>query len=215
MAKPDLRSGSQLIRPMFPLGMVLFPGQVLPLHVFEPRYRQLVHDCLEGDREFGVVLIERGSEVGGGEVRTDVGTLARILEAEELPDGRWVLASVGVERLEVARWLPDDPYPKAEADPSPDLPADGEPTEAYAAATALLRRALGLRAELGEATVPSTVELTDDPGIGSFHVAALAPIGPLDQQRLLAAPGPDARLAQAIELLTDEVAVLTQRLEMG
>ena len=87
--------------------------------------------------------------------------------------------------------------------------------DAYEHATALLRRALGLQAELGEATVPSTVPLAEDPASGSFHVAALAPIGPLDQQRLLAAPGPDARLAGAIELLADEVAVLTQRLEMG
>ena len=75
---------------MFPLGCVLFPSVVLPLHVFEPRYRTLVQTCLDDDREFGVVLIERGSEVGGDDVRTDVGTVARIVEAEQLPDGRWV-----------------------------------------------------------------------------------------------------------------------------
>jgi Lon protease-like protein len=200
---------------MFPLGMVLFPGQILPLHVFEPRYRQLVQDCLAGDREFGVVLIERGSEVGGADVRTHVGTRARILEAEELPDGRWVLATVGVERIDVAQWLPDDPYPQAEASAWPDLPPAEELAAPYAEATTLLRRALGLRAELGEATVPSTVELTGDAGIGSFHISALAPIGPLDQQRLLVAAGPEDRLALAIELLADEVAVLTRRLEMG
>jgi len=139
---------------MFPLGMVLFPGQILPLHVFEPRYRAMVQDCLAGDQHFGVVLIERGSEVGGQDVRTDVGTRARILESEELPDGRWVLATVGVP-------------------------------------------------------------IAEDPASGSFHIAALAPIGPLDQQRLLAAPGPLGRLELATELLTDEVHVLTQRLAMG
>ena len=73
---------------MFPLGTVLFPGAVLPLHVFEPRYRALVRDCLAGDREFGVVLIERGSEVGGGDVRVEVGTVARIVQVAEPPDGR-------------------------------------------------------------------------------------------------------------------------------
>jgi ATP-dependent Lon protease len=200
---------------MFPLGMVLFPGQILPLHVFEPRYRAMVQDCLAGDGQFGVVLIERGSEVGGQDVRTDVGTMARILETQELPDGRWVLASVGVERIEVERWLPDDPYPMAEAQPWPDDPPDGDLSDAYEHATALLRRALGLQAELGEATVPSTVPLAEDPASGSFHVAALAPIGPLDQQRLLAAAGPARRLEMAVELLTDEVDVLTQRLAMG
>lgn len=67
--------------PMFPLGTVLLPGAYLPLHVFEPRYRRLVQACLEGSPEFGVVLIERGSEVGGGERRFDVGCVARILSA--------------------------------------------------------------------------------------------------------------------------------------
>ena len=75
--------------PMFPLGSVLVPGAVLPLHVFEPRYRALVRSCLDsGEPEFGVVLIERGSEVGGGDVRFDVGTLARIVQAGRFDDGR-------------------------------------------------------------------------------------------------------------------------------
>ena len=69
--------------PMFPLGTVLFPYAVLPLHVFEPRYRVMTRRCLDGDREFGVVLIERGSEVGGGDVRFGVGTIARIVQVAE------------------------------------------------------------------------------------------------------------------------------------
>ncbi|HEV7759443.1 MAG TPA: LON peptidase substrate-binding domain-containing protein, partial [Acidimicrobiales bacterium] len=102
------------VTPMFPLGTVLVPGMLLPLHVFEPRYRQMLDDCLAGDRTFGVVLIERGSEVGGGDVRTGVGTLARILQAEQAADGRWALMAVGARRIRIDRWLPDDPYPRAE-----------------------------------------------------------------------------------------------------
>jgi Lon protease-like protein len=162
-----------------------------------------------------VVLIERGSEVGGDDVRTDIGTMARILEAQELPDGRWVLATVGVGRIDVEEWLPDEPYPRAVTSPWPDRPPETDLTAPYAEASALLRRALALQAELGESTVPSTVPLPDDAETGSFHVAALGPFGPLDQQRLLAAPGPDRRLELATELLTDEVEVLTQRLAMG
>ena len=86
--------------PMVPLGTVLVPTAGLPLHVFEPRYRALVNDCLAGDREFGVVLIERGSEVGGNDVRTSVGTVARIVEAAELPAGRWAIGAVGVRRVD-------------------------------------------------------------------------------------------------------------------
>src|SRR5688500_15370184 len=77
--------------PMFPLGMALLPGAVLPLHVFEPRYRQMVHDMLADEvdaPEFGVVMIERGREVGGGDTRTRVGTVARLVDIRALPDGR-------------------------------------------------------------------------------------------------------------------------------
>src|SRR5207245_2365688 len=77
--------------PMFPLGTVLLPHAHLPLHIFEPRYRALVKDVLAGDGEFGVVLIERGQEVGGGDVRFDIGTVARIVQSAELPRGRWLL----------------------------------------------------------------------------------------------------------------------------
>ena len=80
---------------MFPLGSVLFPGALLPLHVFEPRYRQLVKDCLAGEPEFGVVLIDRGHEVGGGDVRREVGAVARDPGGERAPDGRYCLRRRG------------------------------------------------------------------------------------------------------------------------
>src|SRR5438552_13967117 len=105
---------------MFPLGTVLFPFAPLPLHVFEPRHRALTRACLDGDREFGVVLIERGSEVGGNDVRTSVGTVATIVEAAELDDGCWVLGTVGGRRIRVRAWLPDEPYPRADVEDWPD-----------------------------------------------------------------------------------------------
>ena len=111
--------------PMFPLGMVLVPSGVLPLRVFEPRYRHMLEDLLPGNREFGVVLIERGSEVGGGEVRSGIGTMARILEARESGDGHWAVVAMGLQRIMVERWLPDDPYPLAEVRPFPDRPGPG------------------------------------------------------------------------------------------
>ena len=198
--------------PMFPLGTVLVPSAGLPLHVFEPRYRTMVHDCLAGAREFGVVLIERGSEVGGEDVRTDVGTVAHILEAVELPDGRWAIAAVGVRRLRVQRWLPDDPYPIAEVEDWPDeVPAPDFP-EHLAACTGLLRRALGLAAEAGDATTPATIELADDPVLASYQALAVAPLGSFDKQRLLAAESPDARVAQLSDLLRDAIEVLELRL---
>jgi len=193
--------------PMFPLGTVLFPHAYLPLHVFEPRYRAMTRDCLAGGREFGVVLIERGSEVGGGDVRTDVGTVARIVEAAELPDGRWVLGTVGTQRLRVAGWLPDDPYPQAEVEL---LEEDRHPSADEA--ERLLRRVLALHAELGDEAAPATLTLDPDPDVAAYQACALAPVGPADAHRLLAAPSADARVALLTQLLTEEAEVLQLRL---
>jgi Lon protease-like protein len=213
---------------MFPLGTVLFPTLVLPLQVFEPRYRQLLADCLdpdEGEGEFGVVLIERGSEVGGGDVRTSVGTMAQIMEARRLADGRYAVAAVGTRRVRIERWLADDPYPRAELHDWPDADAATESGDALDVSAvdralldgvvATLRRVLGQRAELGEPAAPATVELADDPVVASYQVAALAPFGPADHQRLLEVPGAADRLARLDELLTEEAAFLDQRLAGG
>ena len=100
--------------PMFPLNLVLFPGQILPLHIFEDRYRLMVKEIIDKDREFGVVLIERGSEVGGGDTRKNIGTLAQIIDYEKSNDGRWFLLTQGTKRIEATRWIEDLPYPRAE-----------------------------------------------------------------------------------------------------
>lgn len=202
--------------PMFPLGSVLLPSVALPLHVFEPRYKELVRRCLEADPpEFGVVLIERGSEVGGRDVRTNVGTAARILEVAELPDGRYLLGTVGTHRIRVRQWLDDDPFPRAEIEewPDPDPLVDLEPV--YQERVRLLRKALALKSELGEPSVAATVEVSEDAALGSYQLAALAPLGPHDQQRLLAADGTQTRLDLLGRLLDDEVVYLSGRLGSG
>jgi Lon protease-like protein len=207
---------------MFPLGTVLVPGMVLPLHVFEPRYRRMVDDCRAGDGTFGVVLIERGSEVGGGDVRTDVGTLARILRADELPDGRWILGALGIHRIRVEQWLPDEPYPRAEivewAD-EPGKPAGEPPDEGLSDdrvdVTMLLRRAAALSREMGEPAPPLDLELADDPVVASYQATVVAPVGPADRQALLAAPSVPARWALLHQLLVDQIDLLQARLAGG
>lgn len=198
---------------MFPLGSVLFPSAYLPLHVFEERYRRLVRDCLAGSREFGVVLIERGSEVGGGDVRTEVGTVARIVEVTEFDDGRFALVALGVRRIVVDAWLPDDPYPQAEVHDWDD-PSDLGAQEAEAAIAMLvpLRRALAYKAELGEATMPATVEFSEDPLLVSFQAAAVGPMGPLDQLSVLRTERCLDRLVLLRRLFAEEADVLAARL---
>lgn len=201
---------------MFPLGMVLVPGVFLPLHVFEERYRELVHDVLDGDREFGVVLIERGSEVGGGDTRSSIGTIARIVQAEELPDGRWAVGAVGDRRIRVVEWLSDEPYPRAIVDDWPDESAvDADLRSCYETVVAALRTALGLAGELGRDVAPVDSPLPDDPTRGSFALVALAPLGPLDQQRLLCSPGPAHRLELLQSTLTEQITALRAELQMG
>jgi len=203
--------------PMFPLGSVLLPGAVLPLHVFEPRYRQLVIDCLaddSGDPEFGVALIERGWEVGGGDERSDVGTVARMVRVEALDGGRYAIVAVGTRRIRVNAWLPDDPYPIADVDdwPDDDVSQPGL-DERVDSMTSRLRQVLSLAAQLGEA--PADIDLgmiSEDPLVASYHLAALAPLGPADSYRLLCAPGPAARLDGLGAALDDVEAVLRFRL---
>jgi Lon protease-like protein len=200
--------------PMFPLGSVLLPGMPLPLHVFEPRYRALVERCLEGTPEFGVVLIARGSEVGGGDQRTDVGTVARIVEAARFDDGRYAIGAVGVRRIRVRRWLPDGPYPLAEVEDWPDEPDPVERAEVEAVAVGF-RRVLGLATELGLPVAPATIELDDEPDRAVTLMAAAAPLGPADRHDLLVAPGPAERLALLGELLDGQAELLEGQLRMA
>ncbi|HUI02040.1 MAG TPA: LON peptidase substrate-binding domain-containing protein [Acidimicrobiales bacterium] len=183
---------------MFPLSTVLFPGAGLGLHVFEERYRALVADCLAGDRSFGVVLIARGSEVGGGDERVAVGTLATLEVARPLPDGRWDLLARGGGRLRVRAWLGEEPYPRAEVC---DLAEEAVPAgEALERAEASVRRVRALLSELGRGPGLPAGPLGSDPGELSWRLCAEAPLGPHDRQRLLEADAP-ARLALLVALV--------------
>lgn len=189
---------------MFPLGTVLMPTQVLPLHIFEDRYRVLMQTLtgVGAPAEMGVVLIERGSEVGGGDSRLSTGTLAHLIESEELPDGRWVAIFAGSHRFRVERWLPDDPYPQAMVDEEADEAWDPADERLLHDAEEVVREALHLASELGEPVGPPGFTLATEAGVAAWELCSRAPLGALDRQRLLEAPDWGARL----ELLRSEVA---------
>ena len=200
--------------PMFPLGAAFLPGTLLSLQVFEPRYRVLVQDCLAMSQpEFGVVMIERGSEVGGGDLRSPVGAVARVLQVEELPNGRIaVVAGIG-RRIRVQQWLPDNPYPYAAVE---DWPDDGlavvDPV-ALESVAARCRRAAELAAALGDGGVDPTVAISDDPSLATFQLAGLAPFADFDRYQVLCGPGAGERLALLGELLETVEDVLTFRMQ--
>ena len=206
---------------MFPLSTVLFPYEELPLHVFEARYRAMVVDCLRGDNRFGVVLIDRGSEVGGGDRRLDLGTVATIEQASPLPDGRWALLASGGRRCAVECWLEDDPYPRALVqvldeghgveDPSGAPGGDG-PTRSLEVATAAVRRARGLLSELGEMPpLGPGAPPGDHDDERAWRLCAEAPLPAIDRHRLLGADGWRARAALLTEL-ADALALDLSRL---
>ena len=184
---------------MFPLSTVLFPRAGLPLHVFEDRYRELMAHCMNGDGEFGVVLIARGSEVGGSDQRVGVGTVARIANVAELGDGRLLVVATGVRRVRVDRWLPDDPYPVAlVADIPDDVSADDGTT--LAGAEFAVRRLRSLLSELGDVpALPHNLRITGDEEDVGWQLCDMAPLTALDLQRLLATEG----LMTRMQLLTE------------
>ena len=199
---------------MFPLGTTMVPGSMLQLHVFEPRYRALMAHVLEQPQpEFGVVLIARGREVGGGDQRNEVGCVAMVLRHEQSPDGRYaVLAGMG-RRIRVREWLPDDPYPCADVDDWPDDPADVIDFDLLADVGRRTRRAAALAVELGDPDRDQGVRLSDDPGLLSHQLAWLAPLGDADRYDLLCSRGAGDRVRRLAALLDEIEPVLHFRLQ--
>ncbi len=189
---------------MFPLGSVLLPGGALPLHVFEPRYQALVRDCIEApDHEFGVVLIDRGPEVGGGESRRDVGVVARMVQVAQLADDRFAVVAIGTRRIRVVEWLSDAPYPQAIVDDWPDEAGDDVDIALAADVTRRAQRFVD-----GES--PEDVSVEDDAGV--FAVAELVPMGAADRYAVLCASGCAERWRVLDRALADVEAAVEFRL---
>ncbi len=201
---------------MFPLQSAFLPGEDLPLQIFEPRYAELVRDCMrDNNPRFGVVLISQGREVGGGDVRCDVGTVAKITECVEIAgSGRFMLRCRTAERIKVCEWLPDDPYPRAVVEEWPDEP--GKPVSA-GQLEQLEDRMMALFERIAAARdlpVPNREEVlgsdvdTADPGERLYALASRIPIGPADRYSVLAAPTADDRLAALSEAVDSVAAVI-------
>ncbi len=170
---------------MFPLGSVLFPHMPLLLRVFEDRYLAMLSTILQHEpSEFGVALIERGQEVGGGEKRFPLATVAQITQLDAT-EGFVVLIAEGGRRVEVEEWLADDPYPRASVRIVPELEWEDSLQLLRDQAEEAVRRIIALSSEFTDQTWPSDVALDDDPIAAAWQLAAIAPFGPLDQVRLL------------------------------
>jgi len=187
---------------MFPLGSVLFPHMPLLLRVFEERYLVMLTRMLEDEStQFGVVLIERGQEVGGGEQRFGFGTLAKIAQMGE-QEGAVALVAQGEQRFEVVEWLEEAPYPTAVIRELPELDWDESLRPLRAQTESAVRRTLALASEFADLPWASDVELADDPAAAAWQLAAISPLGPLDQVQLLRSASMEELLGNLLELTT-------------
>ncbi len=196
--------------PLFPLGSVLFPGLVLPLHIFEERYRRLVGDLLElpegPGRRFGVIAIRRGHEVGaaGAEALYEVGCTAEVHTIHELPQGRFQLVASGAHRFRLRELDAAAPYPRGEVEFLAEAPGEGAESLAADVGALFLDYQHALRRLRREADDEATPELPSDPLVLSYLVAAAIVLDLPDKQALLAAPDAAGRLRIERELLRRE-----------
>lgn len=177
------------------------PAMPLNLRIFEERYLKLLGDLLgEETPEFGVVLIERGQEVGGGEKRMGVGTIASVNEIGTT-DEFYGLQSVGSRRFRVNAWLPDDPYPVADIDFLPDLIWDDNLMPARVHLETKVRRLLAFASEFGDLQYGAEVQFSDDPMEACWQLAGVLPVGQLDQLDLLQSQSAEDLIAQTNEIV--------------
>ena len=189
---------------LFPLSAVLFPHLLLPLYIFEERYKLLVNRCLADSAPFGVVLIKVGKEVGGPAVPHTVGTLARILHSQRESDGKMHISALGEARFKLLDWWRSEPYLTGRA----MLWEDAMGEEARVAildneARPLLRACLSLQMKLANQPFsPQEVELPPDSATLSYLIGAALELENLEKQRLLEIPDVERRLGAEIDLLT-------------
>ena len=189
--------------PLFPLNVVLFPGNILPLHIFEERYRSMIHECLQEDSEFGIILAK------GGRVIDDsysIGTAVKIIDSDIMEDGRMNIMTVGQYRFQVQEITCQTPYLEALVDPiSTNLPID--PTRLQA----LISRASEL-CETYENLLAETVtdwevpkSLPERPFHLACHIATRLQITLIEKQRLLEIFSVDQMLIKEIKILQYEI----------
>ncbi len=190
--------------PLFPLHTVLFPGRPLPLHVFEQRYRDMLRDCLDRDRRFGVVAIKSGQESGGGADLFEVGTIAEIEHIEPLPDGRANIVTRGMQRFRIESLIPDGTaYLRAQTQPLDDIPPDDDGGRARAVRDLLMvyLEALGAPRQMLE-RIPTAPEAL------AWLAASTLQVELPELQQLLEMDNCNNRLELTLRVLRREASIL-------
>lgn len=198
--------------PLFPLGLVLYPGMLLPLHIFEERYRRLVRDLLDqqdGTRVFGVIAIKAGREVGteGVTALHEIGCTAELRYAEAYRDGRFDIIATGVHRFRLRRVHEAAPM-RAEVDLLPDTRSGQSVDLAERVARQFGDYREALMTAQGVTEEDETLQLPDDPAELAYLVASAMILDLTDKQQLLAAASVDDRLRLESTLLRREASLV-------
>jgi Lon protease-like protein len=194
--------------PIFPLGVVLFPTTPLPLHIFEPRYRRMLADCLEADRTFGITPVGTDGEVPEPGA---VGCMAEIRVNQEMPDGRSNIVVLGGSRFVLTKVLEEPvPYPVAMVQTFDDQPGSEPVEERTARLRELFQNYLGLLRQLNDLQAEES-RLPEDPAGLTFHAAAAAECDASIKRRLLT----ERSIARRVEALLLLLPLLTRALERG
>ncbi|TMF60715.1 MAG: peptidase S16 [Chloroflexi bacterium] len=198
--------------PLFPLGSVLFPGALMPLHIFEPRYRLLIRRCMERHHPFGIVLIRSGSEVDPRAEPYDVGTEAKIVAESPLPDGRSYIVTRGERRFAVENLIPDaEPYLVGQVRYLDEADGDGAASHASVALEALGSYLLAVVAVTDDSRGERA--LADDlrdalPRDLAYRIAGSLAVDAPQQQALLELETASARLKEETRILNRETELL-------
>ncbi len=200
--------------PMFPLNSVVFPSTAVPLRIFETRYQRLLDRVMRADGQFGIVLIERGHEVGGDDVRFDVGSRVKVVAMSPIgASNDRAIVVVGMNRIRVQEWLPDDPHPEADVEELTEEVCDS--SQELEEALISLRTVLALASEIGANVAALKLDFAEDPIAASFQLSSLSPLAAIDQQTLLEAPDSRTRLTVAKQMLDEQADLLRYRLSLS
>jgi len=199
--------------PLFPLNTVLFPGAMLPLHIFEERYKLMIASCIEAHRPFGVLLIRKGYEVGETAEPFDVGTTAHIARVDELEEGKMDLVCLGGQRFRTVRLVSEDPYLTGEVEfLSSTSTDDPKAKELSDDAGSLFAEYVRLYLAMSNQWARS-VEMPGEPdGLADFIGARLG-VAPRVKQRLLEELSARTRLALEVQILGEAIREMTPRVE--
>lgn len=209
----DLLQTEVIDLPLFPLNLVLFPGQVQQLHIFEPRYREMINYCIDHNHPFGIVLIKESENVAGKTVPYNIGTAAQIKAVQRLDDGRMVITTLGTNRFYIDKLNYERSYLMADVRTYPV--SNGSTQKAAKMGQKLRPRVVEYvdKIALASNSQLSLKSLPDDPTSLAFLIAMALQINNVEKQKLLSMPTVPDILQRENYLLWREIALLQHQID--